>query len=1197
MRIRLIFTISACFFILNLWSQSGFQKISDIVLPELAGKKYQKPQKEEYYTLNYETLVKTISSNARAKTRISLPIGNGKMKEFEVQETFMMEEQLAKKYPSIKTYKGVSADGTMMVNFDLGPYGLHASIIGSEGDMYIEPVTNEDKNHYYFYLGKDQIEEDEHVYSCGTTHEGKDQVSVSRDKIASLRSTSFDLLEYRLAIACTGEWGALRGTKEKALADIVTTVNRLNQIFEMDLGILVKLIARNDELIFLDPAADPFFVADNGKTLVEQNTGILNSIVGVASYDFGHVYTNRCNDVGGIASVSSVCSGVKGGGVSCFSGNIIGTTNRIVAHEMGHQFGAEHTFNNCGENIKVGNDFEPGSGSTIMSYAGGPCGDNTLIATPDSYYHNASLVQIYNYMRDPMARGNGCANKILNENVSPVINNMPSSGLTLPISTPFMLEGSASDDNFSDQLTYCWEQKDAGLVSAPLGFPFDNTPLFRSYIPNEKSYRLFPNSEDLLSGTSSIAEVLPFYKRSMNFAFTVRDNNPEAGASVWEFVKFEVTDQAGPFLITSPNNNIAITGGDKMDIKWDVANTDQAPVNCKTVDIFLHILGDLDPANFVPVALSVPNTGTAKVTIPDTVTTSARFIVKASENVFFDLSNVYFPVNKTTKPGYTFLVTAEGRDFCLPASTKINIQTATIAQFDGSVRLEFEGLPEGMQITSSKDSIIAGEDASLDVTMTNEIPTGKYQITILAISDALGDTTTSIVEYEVTSTSFVGLNPLTPTNGTQNLEGLPFFTWAPATNTDIYTLEVSNTPTFDSLVVNVQVADTARASTKFLEKSSLYFWRVKSANTCGTSTYSPVQVFGTETLACKNYEAKDLPINITQSGKPTIESKVIIADNFNIVDLNVKSISIDHDNFKDLKATLVSPLDKSVVLFNSQCPRRMNLNFGFDNDAPSIFTCATTPDTKYKPTETLDIFNNDASNGTWKLIIEDVVSGSGGSLKGFSLELCGNIEVTRPVVSLQEILVAHKKAAVITADALSTISTGTAPEKLTYTILSLTAQGKISKAGLFLNVGDVFTQADVNAGIIIYENAGPELSEGGSALDFLEMIVENDASGWEGSFALTFNIQNIPTSLYEYQVESLKIFPNPADNQISIVLPESMVGKSMTYTVFGLDGRQVSNGVLSSSQNNLDISRQESGYYIIQVTADQKKYIGKYIKI
>lgn len=1197
MQRKLGITLLACFMISVSWSQELMREIDKSVLSDLRGTRYAEPQNSNFFYLNLENLKSSISTSARSETLILLPLGHNKASYFKIKETQMMEEGLARKYPSIKTYQGTNLDGSLLVNLDLGPYGLHASIVGKDGDIYIEPVTNADLNHYYVYQGKDQTMDDGHIYSCGTKHEGSERVSVSQDQIAKIRSGNFDLLEYRLAIACTGEWGAVRGTKEKALADMVTTVNRLNQIFEIDLGIKVKLIDRNDEIIFLDPAMDPYFVANVGGTILPENTAIINNAIGLNNYDFGHVYTNNCTDVGGVAYLRSACSGNKGGGVSCFGSNLLGTTNRVVAHEMGHQFGANHTFHNCGENVSLGNDYEPGSGSTIMSYAGS-CGSNNVASTSDGYYHNASLVEIYRYMRNPEANGHSCANPITTENSSPVITSITPNGYTLPKSTPFILRGTAVDANESDVLTYCWEQKDSGLVITPLGSPSGNAPLFRSYPPTDRrNYRTFPNAADLLLGVSTNTEVLPAYTRKMSFTFTVRDNNPEAGAAVWEYVKMDVTDQAGPFLITSPNNNTPITAGDKMSITWDVANTDKAPVNCKAVNIYLSIAGDLNPDNLIPVAIGTPNTGSAQITVPDTAVTSARFLIQAANNIFFDVSNVYFAIKPAEKQGYTFLSTANGRDFCLPATTGVHIETAPIGGYEGSLRFEFAQVPEGLEIQTFQDSIKAGEALDLEFFLSNQIESGVYQIMVMAISDELGDTTTNMLEYEVVSTNFVGLQPLSPENGTQNLAGLPIFTWSPAINATSYQLEVSTSPMFETLDVNVAVTDTSRASTKLLEKAEIYFWRVKSMNECGSSSYSPTQVFGTESLACKDFDAKDLPINITQSGKPIVESKILISDAFEIVDLNVKSISIDHDNFKDLKGTLTSPDGKIAVLFNSQCPRRMTLNFGFDNDAPSFFTCATTADVKYRPQETLDIFNGINSNGTWTLTVEDVTSGNGGSLKAFALELCGNIEVTRPLVSVNAIGVDYQKSVTIDQSSLEATNGGISPADLTFTVVSTPVYGQVTKSGQVLETGSTFTQADVNAGLIAYLNVGPVLAPGESIADHIELIVENNAKGWEGSFVLGFNVLNNTTSLFETSIGQLKIYPNPAENSVSIQLPELRTAQPIAFRIYGYDGSLIRQGKLQSAENNIEISGMLSGYYLIEATAENKKYVGRFVKI
>ncbi|HPN70427.1 MAG TPA: cadherin-like domain-containing protein, partial [Saprospiraceae bacterium] len=869
----------------------------------------------------------------------------------------------------------------------------------------------------------------------------------------------------------------------------------------------------------------------------------------------------------------------------------------VVAHEMGHQFGANHTFNNCGENIAAGNDFEPGSGSTIMSY-GGLCGSNNVVTQSDAYYHNASLIEIYNYMRDPASTGFSCANAIVSNNEPPKITKMPESGRTIPFKTPFILQGTAIDAK-EDTLTYCWEQKDANLKSTPLGSPTDNAPIFRSFPPNGNNYRVFPSASNVISNVNSINEILPTYKRSLNFALSVRDNNSETGLATWEFVKMDVTDQAGPFTVLSPNAPMTIKAGEPLIISWDVANTNLSPVSCKNVDIYLSLDGVLDPENekMILISSKTANDGEATIFLPDVTTSNARIMVKASDNFFFDINNVNLTITPTEKQGALLLATVNETKLCLPNTSNIGLSTKSVGAYSGDVSFAIKALPEGIQSNFLKSTEKVGIDNVLQLTFSNDVSSGLYEIVLYAI-DSENDTTFQTITYEVTSTNFDDLSLVGPETGTKNFEGLPTFTWTSAFNADTYTLEVSKDPRFlqDQIEISIATPDTVKLANKTLDKAEIYYWRVKASNSCG-SVNSEVFAFGTEVLACKTYAASDLPQNLSQSGRPTIESKILIGDNFNITDLNVKSVNIDHDNFKDLKGTLISPTNIAVILWNNQCPRRMNINFGFDNDAPSIFTCATTANAQYKAVESLDTFNNTASNGTWTLKVEDLVAGNGGSLKGLEIELCGNLEVDNPTVSTNTLKVEYQKTGSISKSFLEALNGNTTPENLVYKIVNDVSFGMITKSGNLLSVGETFSQADVNAGIIVYQNVGPELGPSENATDVLKIIVENGVGGWAGVIDFNILIENTTVSTKDDLFQSrLTVYPVPADEEITFVVPDVISAKGR-YIIYDLNGKMVMKGNSVDGLNKVNVSQIATGQYFIQVAIEQNILTGRFTKV
>jgi hypothetical protein len=300
---------------------------------------------------------------------------------------------------------------------------------------------------------------------------------------------------------------------------------------------------------------------------------------------------------------------------------------------MGHQFGADHTFNNyCGGNRASSAAYEPGSGTTIMSYAG-ICAPNVQ-NTADGYFHNKSYNDIYEFSVN--GYGNSCAAVTETGNSPPVIS-MPEGEFSIPVSTPFALTGSATDAD-GDALTYSWEQFDLGPATddsdADLTNPSGNQPIFRSWPATSDSTRVFPRLQDLASGQSTIGELLPTYGRDLSFKLTVRDNQAGGGGVADDLVSFSVTAQAGPFRLTNqPSGYVRDTA---QTITWDVAGTDQAPVNAGQVDILISLDGGLTYPNVL--ASDVDNDGSHEVMIPDVNSSTARIKVQASANIFFAVS-------------------------------------------------------------------------------------------------------------------------------------------------------------------------------------------------------------------------------------------------------------------------------------------------------------------------------------------------------------------------------------------------------------------------------------------------------------------------------------------------------------------------------------------------------------------------------
>lgn len=621
----------------NYWQDIPKQNIQTL------GERVIIPQEYRTLTLNIPEIKIVLNSAPQEKnvfasnsnTILYLPLPDGGFGRFRIVDSPAMEEALAVKYPELKTYTAQGIDDPFAsAKIDITPLGFHAMILTAGSSVFIDPYAKGDILNYISYYKSSLIPREEFHCDVISNDDGaKHENEKSRVLLEG------QLRTYRTAIGATGEYTIYHGgTVAAGLAAVVTALNRVNGVYEKEASIRMVLVANNDLIIFTNASTDPY-TNNNGNTMLSQNQTTCNNIIGTANYDIGHVFSTGG---GGVAYLGCVCGSLKAGGVTGLP-SPIGDPFYIdyVAHEMGHQYGGNHTFNSTtgscgGGNRNAGTAYEPGSGSTIMAYAG-ICSPNDLQSNSDPYFLAKSLDEIIQFSN---GGGNSCAVVTNTGNNNPVVTLGPG-GQTIPKSTPFTLTGTATDPN-NDPLTYCWEEYDlgpAGNWNAPTG----NAPLFRSFNPVTTGTRTFPKLTSLLNNTQVIGEILPTYTRNLSFVLVARDNKAGGGGVGFEYISYSVTASAGPFLVTSPNTAVTLNANIPQTITWDVANTNTAPVNCANVNIKLST----DGGNTFETMLkaNTPNDGSESVNLPMVSTSTARIKVEAADNIFFDISNTNFSIS------------------------------------------------------------------------------------------------------------------------------------------------------------------------------------------------------------------------------------------------------------------------------------------------------------------------------------------------------------------------------------------------------------------------------------------------------------------------------------------------------------------------------------------------------------------------
>ncbi|MBT2619153.1 reprolysin-like metallopeptidase [Chryseobacterium sp. ISL-6] len=583
---------------------------------------------------------------------ISLPTTNGRIERFSVYSSPSVEKSMADRY-ELGAYSGVGLDNpSKQIRFSTAPNDFQSMLFDTKTGQYefIEPI-NKEKDVYGVFF-KSNKTSDGSPFECKTSESEQSKKQMKKllrskrngNNIGNLaKSNDQKYRTYRLAISVNGEYTQLAGGVPGAAARINTTMNRVNGVFEKDFG--VHMIVQDlPQLIFTDPATDPYsdVIWDVQKSrwnypeewiLEIQQT--LTSTIGNNAYDIGHFFGHR--GAGGLAGdIGNVCRNPfnnddktsKGAGITSPStvDQPYGDTFDIdfVAHELGHQFGAEHTMS-----TKLhGSQMEPGSGSTIMGYAGITTANVQMNSDP--YFHIRNIEQVQAY-----TNSQNCGI------VTPITNTPPTiqafTNKTIPKGTAFVLTASAIDTE-NDPMTYTWEQYDLASTTLDQVSPTRTDGAnFRSLLPTDSPTRYFPKFSSVLNGTLTNTqdwETVSDVTREMNFKVTVRDNNPAVTQQQTQSALAKiVVGNDGPFKVTSSTVYNDIPGA----ITWDVVDTNNSIYNVSNVKIDYTT----DNGNtWTVITPSTPNDGAEPYSFASLATgSSLKIRVSAVDNIFYAIGN------------------------------------------------------------------------------------------------------------------------------------------------------------------------------------------------------------------------------------------------------------------------------------------------------------------------------------------------------------------------------------------------------------------------------------------------------------------------------------------------------------------------------------------------------------------------------
>ena len=796
------------------------------------------PQDARFYKASFlHTTLESVSGSE--VVQVTLPIG---MDGAEVKVHFVYDPVMGardqQKFKEIRTFKAFSTEGTPISGrAGISPTGFYGVFELNGKQIMIRPGAVEQDMYVVYDLGRKLSMLDFSLLAgCGTeTHLNE----IKRNETVNLRSDDKRMRNFTIAISCTSGYADQVGRSEgQVMASVVEVLNLLNYRYNVDFGIKLNLLDGTSQLFNLDPHTDYFVNETKGLELLQQNQDFLDSLIDNSSYDLAQVFTRGCSDVGGVVWGRTCVSDTKARGVSCRT-NDSDYFFTTFKHEVGHQFSGGHTFNACNGSTQYNpfSSFEPGAGSTILSY-GDNCGSDNVGERVD-YFHVANIIEVNRYVKEIE---NKCGTWGAEINHTPVGYLSMPEDKTIPILTPFELEGGATDDD--KNLTFNWEQYDLG-EGEPLGTNFETGPLFVSQAPGGVGHRLFPSLSTINSGIISNRERLPEVSREMNFKMTVRDNNPNVGAQAIVSYKFDVTDQAGPFKVTFPDaqTDTSFTLGQYVEITWDVANTDQFPVSCKNVNILFSTTNGNTWSDTL--VANTPNDGRESVMMPRT-SGRARFKVKAADNIFLDLSGKPLKIVQPSEAGYSLDILPHDISLCKNSIYTLTVKSVSWKAFNSPVKISvFDSGHPAFKVIPLKSEFLPVETMTLDVDVPDVIDAGTYQIRFMATSDQ-GDTLFRTVTLTIADNDQNISGTISPVANDQYVTLHPVFAWDPVENTHGYQLQLATDPAFSSLILNVSIDSEEYLSEIELNKATIYYWRVRSLGECGYGRWTAMSIFRTE---------------------------------------------------------------------------------------------------------------------------------------------------------------------------------------------------------------------------------------------------------------------------------------------------------------------------------------------------------------
>ncbi len=1188
---KLLFLIgSIILFVFNISAQElnpwAILKSSAGIIKSRSVSRLSFPKQYELYNLELGALRKQLF-NAVGKTRanaviVMIPNADKGMEAFEIKEASNFDPELQAKFPEIRAFSGKGiTDPYATLKLSYSPQGIQAMVFRSEKENeFIEPFSSDNKVYAVF---KSLRKPGELPWTCGTPTQAleKNLNEKVKREIIKARSGS-DLKTLRLAQSVTAEYSNYFGATGSSqvnlvLAAVNNTLTRCNGVYERDLALHLNLIANSTNVFYYNASTDPYSPGSTGAggswSTELQNT--LTSVIGESNYDIGHLF-GASGGGGNAGCIGCICTnGQKGSGFTSPADGIPQGDNfdiDYVVHEVGHQLGANHTFSHSNEG--TGQNKEPGSGITIMGYAG--ITNQDLAPHSIDMYHATSIAQIQANLATKTC---AVTTSIAANNATPVVAAL--TNYTIPISTPFALTGSASDAN-NDPLTYCWEQNDNASSSqtgtnSVASATKSSGPNWISYAPSNSPTRLFPKLSTILSGglvsgpltggdAGANTEALSSVSRTLNFRLTVRDNCPysstapvKVGQTQFADMVVTVSNTSGPFQVTAPNTAVSWVGGSTQTITWNVANTTATPVSCANVKISLSTDGGQTFPTIL--ASTTPNDGSQAVVIPNTPTTTARIKIESVGNIFFDISNANFTITAGSS-----------------CSTPTGLTTSSITTSSATVSWSSISGAQSYAVDYKLNSSSTWISAATATTATSLNLTGLNSGSLYdwRVTATCSTATSAAATAQFTTTSTLVCNAPSSLTASSITSSSATVSWTAVSGAQSYAVDYKLNSS--STWISVASATTATSvNLTGLNPSSLYDYRVSTnCGTNGTSGFSTAQFNTSAASTCATaFEPNE---SIAAAAAITIGSTNSAAittttdnDYYKITTTTVSDITfnlvgpagVDYDLTifnsagTQIGSAATTSSTETVTLSNQAAGTYYIRVFGFNgSNSTNCYTIRATAITSCR--STLDNTTNNASSGAASIPFNTNVTGQ--------IEASGDVDHYRFVIttggtitlSLTTLPVNYNLRLVNNAGSIlaTSANTGTTNETINYTVTAGTYFARVySSSSSIFNASSCYTLR----------------VQLGTATRQENTITNNTKSG------------------------GAMVYPNPVKTLLNINLSE--YEGSTQIQIFNMSGLLIQSKTTGRLNEAVDVNDIPSGIYLLKISNSKKEtVISKFVK-